>query len=225
MTNRAEIAAVILLGLLAGCAGTKVGFIVERPGKVPVELVDGITLIPFQQVDTKESEIEAGRELTNLMRRILEAERRLHEVKVVKLTELETPVASAPADWVEAPETAPWKVFQQELKAPLVLFGTVRFDAYDYTGFVTETVEDPYTGRPVRRTVKKELANYTYKVTIVLGEVDTRKVVYEKVYDNRKTVEGKLNIYDFFEILEPELRSFVDKLFGEKRIEKRKLLR
>jgi len=181
------------------------------------------TVVEFEQLED-DQDFNSGKELTVLVRRLLETEKRVAAVEVLNAKQLETEAGGKPSEWLAEGGSMPWSALNQVSKSRFVIFGTVIFHGDSYIGFVNETVEDPNTGRPVRRTVRRQLTTYKYKITICLADLVNQEVPLKESYDRVETLETKLSIHDFYSILEPKLAEFISQIAGKKRIEKRRLL-
>jgi hypothetical protein len=240
----------LLLVVAPSCARVKVGFTVAGEAPIKLEESDAVAIMQIQEVKqssqngkSKEKEsataeetekekqkekfrpIEGPKELTDLTRRVLEEVGQFKTVKLIPLIDGGKTPADQPSQWIDSPDAIPWPDLEAKAELPLVIYGTLFLDAQDYLGYVTETVDDPYTGRPVRRTVQKQMATYKYEVNLALADIKTKKVAIAKKFDGTKTFEDKVNIYDFYKIFEPIVREFASLISGEKHHEKRSLLR
>ncbi len=213
------------IGLLfcGGCAN-RVRIRYEAAEKSPVdrEKIESITIVPFYG----ESEfIDAGEEMTNLVRRIVEADDQFDEVEVADMEEIKKVIEKPQMEWPETHDTDFWEKFQSLIKGDLIVTGYIKYDGYTFQGFVTETVEDPYYHHPRQITVQREMSDYDYDLRMILVDLKSDNIVLDRAEKQDVNLEGRMELYHFFEIFEPKAEEFVSLITGKKREETRYLLK
>jgi len=168
----------------------------------------------------------AGKEMTDLLRRTLETKDRGADFTVVTIAadRWQQRISGKPRNWIEQEQTPNWTSFLSLTDAEILIVGDIDFKSHTYLGLVTETFEDPYSGMPYRRTVRRELTSYDYLIHLGVVDLAHLQLVHQVEIKKSATLEGARDPADFFTIVEPHLQEFVDAISGRRRVERRFLI-
>jgi hypothetical protein len=216
----------MLLVLGWGCGRGAVRVRFEATERAPVAFAE-VERIAVAWFDADESEERVAKDVTDLVRRTLETREgpQSYRVTVFRPGDWAEVIESSPREWFEEEHAPFWHRFLDVTDAELLVFGAISFESRTYQGFVRETVEDPYTGRPYRRTVQRQLTSFDYSLRLGLADLLHAELVFERKYERTVTVEGTPGPGDFFALLEPHVQEFLDTITGRSRDEERFLLR
>ncbi len=214
----------IVLIMFACVNKKKVTFTAFEASKVDIQKVDRIVIL---EIKAESEEEDIGKELSNLIRRKINDEKEFFNVDVEILSEdvVEKKLGKTTLDIYLEDDKDSLNKIAQMFDADLLIYGWIKYNSETHPGFVTKTINDAFSERPMRRTYREDITSINYELKLGIYDANANKIVSKRNKKDSLSREGKKSLLMFYDIFEPVIEEFLSDIYGKKTLEHRFLIK
>ncbi|MGB3976508.1 MAG: hypothetical protein WBM02_02135 [bacterium] len=212
----------VTLVIFSGCAGYKKVMVDYRQKALAENHESKILIIgPFYQ---KCENFQAVTDFIRYLQRELEKNSVFRSIEIqFDIRNFQNDLKSA-KDHIEKLKEIDWMKAYADFEADLLLAGVVQYDTKDRSGYDSEWQETRYGLRTAKKVYRDRLL-FDLELGLLLVDLKSGKILFENTYIDKDLAEGQADeIALFFELIDKQVKKFMDEILGKQIRSKRYLL-